>query len=200
MSNQSTRRPFSLWEMFRYVFKYLTLCVICPLIPHPRLRAYYLAMLGARVGRRVRVEDVVFIQLHYPLRNLNLRDDAYVGSQVILDLARPLTIGARTAISPRCTLLTHQDFVFTGSRLVNEYPARFAPVEIGDDVAVGADTTVLCGSRIGDFSVVGAKSLVRGALAGGGVYIGIPATRIKDIGPATGADANRLPGVGAPQS
>lgn len=166
----------------RYLLKYLTLCIICPLIPHPKLRAYYLRMLGARIGKEVRVENIIFIQIQHPLRHLILGDGAFVGSKVIVDLSRPLAIGARAAISPGCTLLTHQDFgSFNGSRIAAAYPPVFLSVTIGDDVAIGADTTVLCGSEIGKYAVVGAKSLVRGKLPGGGLYIGVPAKKVKTL-------------------
>jgi maltose O-acetyltransferase len=48
------------------------------------------------------------------------------------------------------------------------------PIEIGDDVWIGAGATVLGGVKIGDGAVVGAGSLVCKDVGVGQVVVGVP--------------------------
>ncbi|MEG2417414.1 MAG: DapH/DapD/GlmU-related protein [Eubacterium sp.] len=54
-------------------------------------------------------------------------------------------------------------------------------MEIGNNVFIGTRSLILLGSRIGDNVIIGAGSVVTGAIPGGGVYAGVPAKRIGDF-------------------
>ena len=169
-------------SFLKYVVKYALLNIFCPLIPHPRLRSAYLKILGARLGVNVRIEDVRFIHIQQPISNLILGNDVYIGSAGIIDLSSRIEIGRGSSISPGCSLITHQDpGTCNKSRLCGLYPKRYLPIRIGDNVWVGCDTTILPGSSIGAMTVIGAKSLVRGAIPGGVMAAGIPATVKKKL-------------------
>jgi acetyltransferase-like isoleucine patch superfamily enzyme len=166
----------------RYVLKYFLLNVLCRLVPHPKIRARYLALLGARIGRHVRIEDVRFIQLQGRLRHLQCADHAFIGSGVTIDLSHGITLGAHAIVAPGCSLLTHQDFGdFNGNASAQFFPRRYAPVSIGDHAVVGCDSTVLAGSVVGEGTVVGAKSLVAGQLSPGALFVGSPARFVRTL-------------------
>lgn len=55
------------------------------------------------------------------------------------------------------------------------------PVSIGDDVFIGYGAIVLPNTRIGNRVIVGAGSVVSGALPDNGVYAGTPARRIRSL-------------------
>jgi acetyltransferase-like isoleucine patch superfamily enzyme len=159
----------------KYAAKYLLLNVLGPLIPHPKLRSRFLGLLGARIGKDVRIENVQFIQVQYPVSNLVCGDGAFIGSGVVIDLSASVLIGKRAMVGPRCTLVTHQDFGhFNGSVLARLYPRKLQPVTIGDDVVIGCDTTILPGAEIENLTVIGAKSLVQGHVAGNSLFAGSP--------------------------
>ncbi len=159
-----------------YIGKYFLLNMLCPLIPHPKLRAKYLKALGARIGRNVRIENVKFIQIQYPLKNLKCSDNVFVGSAVILDLSSEIFIGRNSVISPGCSLITHQDAgEFIGNKISAIYPKKYLPIAIKDDVWIGCDSTILPGTAIESMTVIGAKSLVSGAIPGMVMAAGIPA-------------------------
>jgi acetyltransferase-like isoleucine patch superfamily enzyme len=165
-----------------YVIKYILLNVLGPLIPHPKLRSWYLRLLGAKVGRRVRIENVRFIQIQGEIANLQCAHDAFIRSGVTIDLSARLSIGRHAIVSPGCSLITHQDFgEFNGNALARHYPKTYAPIVIGDNVVIGSDTTVLAGTEIESFTVVGAKSLVRGRLAGNSLFVGAPARFVRRL-------------------
>lgn len=51
-------------------------------------------------------------------------------------------------------------------------------IEVGSNVFIGSNTTILAGTKIGDNVIIGAGSLVKGHISGGGVYAGVPAKKI----------------------
>jgi acetyltransferase-like isoleucine patch superfamily enzyme len=159
----------------RYILRYLLLNVISPLVPHPKLRSRYLRLLGAHIGAGVRIENVKFIQVQYPIANLACADNAFIGSNVTIDLSARISIGLNSLIGPGCSLITHQDFGhFNGNPLSRLYPRKEQPITIGDNVVIGADTTLLAGSEIESLTVIGAKSLVTGRVPGNCLFAGAP--------------------------
>lgn len=63
----------------------------------------------------------------------------------------------------------------------HEYPLNLGAIEIGCNVFIGSRCTVLPGTMIEDNVIIGAGSLVRGKICGGGVYAGVPVKRIGDF-------------------
>lgn len=55
------------------------------------------------------------------------------------------------------------------------------PVKIGDNVFIGAHSTILKGTIIGDNSIIGAASLVSGTVPPNEIWGGVPAKFIKAI-------------------
>ncbi len=168
--------------MMNYVVKYFFLNIFSMLIPHPKLRAFFLKILGANIGRNVRIECVRFIQIQYSIKNLHCADNVFIGSGVIIDLSEKVIISKNSLISPGCSLITHQDAgAFIGGDLSKLYPPLYRPININDNVWVGCDTTILPGAEIGSGSVIGAKSLVKNNIPAGVLACGIPAKTKKII-------------------
>lgn len=87
------------------------------------------------------------------------------GLMVMLDIMFPekIKVGRNTVIGYNTTILAHE-------YLVEEY--RLGDVIIGDEVMIGANTTILPGVEIGDGAIVSAGTLVHkdvpaGAFVGG---------------------------------
>lgn len=79
---------------------------------------------------------------------------------VVLDAAK-ITIGDNVVVGPNVTIVAADHPIHPESRTNGEsFPITCAPVEIGDDVWIGAGVTVLKGVKIGKGSVIGAHSLV----------------------------------------
>lgn len=72
---------------------------------------------------------------------------------VMLDVMFPekISVGRNTVIGYNTTILAHE-------YLIKEY--RLGPVEIGSEVMIGANSTILPGIRIGDGAIVSAGTLV----------------------------------------
>ena len=81
-----------------------------------------------------------------------------------------ITIGDNVTFAPRVHILAHDASTkeFTGY-------TKIAPVNIGNNVFIGANSTVLMGVNIGDNVIVGANSLVSKDIPDGCVCVGNPA-------------------------
>ena len=168
----------------KFIINYILLSVICSLLPHPKIRAIYLRLLGATIGSNVRIENVFFIQFQYSIRNLHCNDNVHIGTNTILDLSEKIFIEKYVGVGPGCTILTHQNFgEYHGNVLSTIYKTKYLPVVLSEHAIIGADTTILAGSTVGRCSLVGAKSLVNGDIPANALAFGNPARVIKDHGP-----------------
>lgn len=148
----------------------------------PKFRASLLSLFGAKVGKNVRVYECRFINLENGFRNLWLADDVHIGADCLFDLKGTIRIGKGTTLSPRVTIISHSDPGSShGSPIAVRYPCEARGVILGDYCWIGVGTTILSGAHVGDQTVVGAMSLVRGQLQGNSLYVGVPARRVKAI-------------------
>lgn len=120
---------------------------------------------GDMVGTRV-VGDYSNIVLH---KNAEINDGCYLLAKAKIE------IGNNSTLAYRVTILTSADPNGPHNALSAVYPPVKAPVVIGNDVWVGANSTILPGVTIGDFSVVAAGSVVTRDVPSGVVVAGVPA-------------------------
>lgn len=120
---------------------------------------------GDMVGTRV-VGDYSNIILH---KNSEINDGCYLLAKAKIE------IGNNSTLAYRVTILTGADPNGPYNALSVLYPAKIEPVKIGNDVWVGANSTILPGVTIGDFSVVAAGSVVTKDVPSGVLVAGVPA-------------------------
>lgn len=102
---------------------------------------------------------------------------AVINSGCVLYSGNGILIGANVLIAANCTLAPVDHEFADPDRPIREQgfrPSR-GGIEIGADVWIGANAVLLDGARIGTGSVVGAGSLVRGALPPFCIARGVPA-------------------------
>lgn len=143
----------------------------------PRLRARLLSLLGATIGKNVRIYEIQLFNLKHGFSNLHIENDVHIGIGCRLDLEGMLVIAARSTLSPGVTILTHQDPGSShGSRLLALYPAQVKSTKIGSDCWIGTNTVVLPGATIGSKVVVAAGSVVTSELPDSVLVAGVPAS------------------------
>ncbi|QKS72266.1 acyltransferase [Paenalkalicoccus suaedae] len=103
--------------------------------------------------------------LYRTFLRMKIGSEAAVALMVMMDVMFPerISIGKNSVIGYNTTILAHE-------YLIKEY--RLGDVHIGDNVMVGANTTILPGVTIGDDAIVSAGTLVHkdvpaGAFVGG---------------------------------
>lgn len=111
--------------------------------------------------------------------NIDIGNNVFIGRGTIIDANSSVKIGANTFVAPYCFIsdTTHNyDDLMTPIRLQG---CHYKPVEIGEDVWLGAHVIVLAGVKIGRGCVVGANSVVTRDLPPDVVAVGAPARIIR---------------------
>jgi len=164
---------------------YMALELSLRFVVSPFLRARLLRLLGAQVGRDVRIYEVQLWNLDDGFRNLRVEDGAHIGMACRLDLKGPIVIRRGATLAAGVSVLTHADpGSYQRSPLCQVFPPVVAGVEIGEHCWIGANAIVLPGARIGPRTAVGAGSVVDGTLESDSVYVGVPARKLRSLRPA----------------
>lgn len=175
-------REIGLGRALRFGFLSLALLPLRVLL-FPQLRAPYLRLLGARIGRRTILHDVRFFNAYRKgPAGLAIGDECFVGDECLFDLAESIRLADRVTLAERVVVLTHQNVGYADHPLQRHFPAMAAPVTIGAGAFVGASVTILAGVTIGAESFVGAGSVVTADVPPRTLVAGVPARVIRAIG------------------
>jgi acetyltransferase-like isoleucine patch superfamily enzyme len=111
--------------------------------------------------------------LYRTFLRMKVGDQTAVALMVMMDIMFPekISIGRNSIIGYNTTILAHE-------YLIKEY--RLGDVVIGDEVMIGANTTILPGVTIGDGAVVSAGTLVHRDVPAGAFVGGNPMQMIKE--------------------
>jgi len=135
-------------------------------------RRFLLRLFGARIGKKVLIRPTV--RITYPWK-VSIGDFSWIGDDVVLYSLGPIYIGSNTVISQKSYLCTgSHDLTRSTFNIYNK------PVEIGNQVWIAADVFVAPGVKIGDGSVIGARSTVLQNIPAAKICYGNPARPVKD--------------------
>ena len=145
-----------------------------------RWRVRLLGLFGATIDEPATVRVFPSARVHFPWK-LELHRHCMVGPNVRLYNLADVTIGAGANLSRNI-------HVCAGTHDFNQWkmPLVTAPVHIGENVWIATDCFIGPGVRIGDFSVVGARSVVIDSLPAGKICVGHPCRPVKDRSPLSG--------------
>jgi acetyltransferase-like isoleucine patch superfamily enzyme len=149
----------------------------------PPLRALWLRLLGARIGRRTILHDVRFFNLYRRgLAGLEIGDECFLGDECLLDLAEGIRLERQVTLAERVLVLTHMNVGYRDHPLQARFPPMAAPVVIEQGAFLGANVTVLAGVRVGSRSFVAAGSVVTADVPPGTLVAGVPARVVRPVG------------------
>jgi len=149
----------------------------------PQLRAPWLRLLGAKVGRRTVLHDVRFFNLYRRgLGGLEVGEECFVGDECLIDLAEGVRLERQVTLAERVLILTHTNVGYRDHPLQAHFPASAAPVVVETGAFLGANVTVLPGVRIGAGSFVAAGSVVTADVPPRTLVAGVPARAVRTIG------------------
>jgi UDP-2-acetamido-3-amino-2,3-dideoxy-glucuronate N-acetyltransferase len=121
---------------------------------------------GAQLGRDCKLGHNVFIEC-----------GVVMGDRVVIKdnvcLYRGLAIGDEAFIGPNA--------VFTNVRTPRAFVSRkseFEPTAIGRGATIGANATIVCGTRIGEYAMVGAGAVVTTDVPAHALVVGNPARQV----------------------
>lgn len=108
-------------------------------------------------------------------------DDIVINAEVYLIAGHDtITIADGCLIAPRCFIQTQNHNYENKAQPIREQGSRSAPVEIEADCWLAYNTVILPGVRVRRGCVTGACTVVTKDTEAYGVYVGIPARKIKE--------------------
>jgi acetyltransferase-like isoleucine patch superfamily enzyme len=149
----------------------------------PQLRAPWLRLLGARIGRGSVLHGVRFFNLYRRgLAGLEIGEECFIGDECLFDLAEGIRLERQVTLAERVLVLTHTNVGYRDHPLQRHFPAMATPVVVETGAFLGANVTVLPGVRIGACSFVAAGSVLTGDVPPRTLVAGVPARVIRPIG------------------
>jgi len=148
-----------------------------PLV-HVRTRAPLLRALGLEIDRNAGVAEGVYIGG----RNLRMAKDSFINVGAFIDGCDSVVLGEGVRVGPYARILTgsHQYHNSVLRRRVSE-PVVAAGVRIERGAWIGMGTTILPGVTVAEGCIVGAGAVVVSDTQPNGLYLGVPAKRVKDL-------------------
>ena len=132
-----------------------------------RYRVFLLNLFGAEIARTARPANSARIE--YPWR-LTMQHQASVGEHSWIYCLDNIYIGENSCIGQGCQLVTgSHNYKSKNFELIKK------PINIGTGCWLTSDVTVLLGVDIGDYAVIGTKSLVTRNIPKNSVAFGNPA-------------------------
>jgi maltose O-acetyltransferase len=147
-----------------------------PFIPG-RTRKAILRLCGIKVGRGV----TLFSQIFFGSNKCEIGDDCFISVQCFIDGSDFVTVGKNVYLAMGVKLIT--SFHEFGPPRQRAGTGVKAPITIGDGCWLGASSLVLPGVEIARGCVIGAGAVVVRNTGPNGLYVGVPAKRVKDLDP-----------------
>jgi putative colanic acid biosynthesis acetyltransferase WcaF len=159
--------------LVRVLWMALSRFVLATSLPWPSVaKRALLRAFGASVGTGVVVKPSVRVK--YPW-HLSIGDNAWIGEGVWLDSLGPVTIGANACLSQGVMVETgNHDWTKPTFDLI----VRGVVIEDGAWAAVRS--LLLPGAHLSSHAVLGAGSVLSGPTEPYGIYVGVPARKVKD--------------------
>ena len=131
------------------------------------------------VGNRVKIDELAMV-CSYGQGNILLSDNVAIGRNNIIVAHQEIKIGEGTIFAPNVMIYDH-DHVFSSETGVERKKYKTAPVIIGKNCWIGANTIILRGTVIGDNCVIGAGAVIKGEFPAGSVIIQKRETTVKEV-------------------
>jgi maltose O-acetyltransferase len=146
--------------------------ITSPIVPEAG-KALLLRWYGMNVDRGARVQNRVV----FGGADITIGVHTYINHGVMIDA--PCTIGSNCAIAPGAKIMTYSHELGGPSRRAGASTVH--RVNIGDGVWIGAGAIILPGVTIGPGCVIGAGAVVTKDCEADGLYLGVPARRVKEL-------------------
>lgn len=111
---------------------------------------------------------------------IEIGDNSFIGQGSIIVGKAGIKIGKNCLIAESVTI-RDQNHKIDHRTPINESGFDVDPIEIGNNVWIGAKACILAGVRIGEGSIVGAGSVVTKSLPAGVLAVGNPARVLREI-------------------
>ncbi len=163
----------------KLIIRFLLIIKYCPYIPflnvlHLRSWCYRFALKS--MGRNTYILDGVTI---IAPEKLEIGNRVSIHENSLLACQGGVKIGDCVAIGSNFIISSSEHINKDTSKLIKDQGMKSLPVEIGNNIWIGARVTILMGVKIGNNSIIGAGSLVNKNIPDNVVVAGVPAKIIR---------------------
>lgn len=140
----------------------------------------------ARILRRVGVHSAPDVQIEGGFRIAGDRDlwlgpGVFLNHDAYIDCVGEVRLGANSGMAHGAQIITSHHDIRGPEHERIEMPTEPRPVTIGKAVWIGANAIILPGVTVADRCLIGAGSVLAKDTEPNGVYMGVPARRIREI-------------------
>lgn len=135
-----------------------------------------LAELLGEMGKEVIITPPFWCDYGY---NIKVGDYFYSNHNMIITDGAKVTFGDNVFVAPNCCFTTAEHAIDPEMRKAGVEIAK--PITIGNNVWIGAGSTILAGVEIGDNTVIGAGSVVKKSIPSNVVAVGVPCKVLREI-------------------
>lgn len=143
-----------------------------------------LSLLG-KMGKNVMITPPFWCDYGY---HITVGDFFYSNHNLVITDGANVTFGDHVFIAPNCCFTTAEHAIDPAQRKAGIEVAK--PITVGNNVWIGAGSTILAGASIGDNTVIGAGSVVTKSIPANVIAYGVPCKVQRAI---TEADKFRYP-------
>lgn len=111
--------------------------------------------------------------------NINIGDYFYSNHNLIITDGAKVTFGNNVFIAPNCCFTTAEHATDPEQRKAGMEIAK--PISVGNNVWIGAGSTVLAGVTIGENTIIGAGSVVTKSIPANVIAVGVPCRVQREI-------------------
>ena len=115
------------------------------------------------------------VAIYYP-RNVRLGRNVFLNQGVYIVASEKITLGDNVLVGPYAIINSGSHRYCDSGRLIRDQGHKLAPIEIGDDVWIGAHAVIMPGVRLGRGCVIAAGAVVTKSVEPNVVIAGVPAT------------------------
>jgi maltose O-acetyltransferase len=135
-----------------------------------------LTELIGKMGENVIVTPPFWCDYGY---NITFGNHFYSNHNMIITDGAKVTFGDHVFIAPNCCFTTAEHSIDPEQRRAGIEVAK--PITIGNNVWIGAGSTILAGATIGDNTVIGAGSVVKKSIPSNVIAVGVPCKVLRKI-------------------
>jgi acetyltransferase-like isoleucine patch superfamily enzyme len=110
---------------------------------------------------------------------IEIGDNVFINADCYFDAAANIEIGTGVRIADHVRLITSSHQVGLKSRRAGEGLAK--PIHIGEGAWIGSSSLILPGVTVASGCIIGAGSVVAKSTDSDGLYLGVPARRVRDL-------------------
>lgn len=137
---------------------------------------------GIRIGNSCTLDEGAQLRGTGVIRNLgvgiSIGDRTAIGARNTILGQGGVRIGTDCLLGPNVTIVSENHIFSDRNSTIREQGESRSEIEIGDDVWIGAGATILAGVTIGHGAVVAAGAVVRGAVDPYSIVGGVPARKL----------------------